>query len=116
MKVALIRIPKNKYTTIPEKIIGMFVWEEGRWEVYAPPAIKAKIDDIGDLRVEFCVETKRAIIRKEQLKKRTELDWLNGAFGVLRWDFKPTLGIGDIETFTKDEVRRFKDIFSLLKE
>lgn len=115
MKVALIRTPKNKYLMTPEKIIGMFVWEE-RWEVYAPTKIKAQIDDIEDVSVFYCKEIKKAIVRRQEIKKRTEMDWIKGVFEILRWDFRPSLGIGDIENFTKDEVERFKDIFSLLKD
>lgn len=116
MKVALIRIPKDKYHYTPEKIIGMFIWEDNRWEAYAPPKIKAQIDDIEDLRVEYGIETKTRYIREEKLVKRTEMEWIKGAFGPLRWDFRPSLGIGPVETFSKDEVERFKDIFSLLKD
>lgn len=109
MEVSLIRIPKDKFHYTPEKIIGIFVFENNRWEVYAPSNIKTKLDTIEDTRTEYCKESKGGIIRFEKVVKRSEKEWIDAIHYALRWDFKPmSFGTEPIETMSKDEVERYK--------
>ena len=109
MKVSLIRIPKDLSHNVPEKIIGMFVFENNRWEVYAPPNIKAKLDTIEDTHIEYCKESKAGIFRFEKVVKRSEKEWINAIHHTLRWDFEPmTFGTGPIESMSKEEVKKLK--------
>ena len=115
VKIALLKIPKNKFSVIPEKIIGIFVWENDEWILTAPKAIKRKIDrDVSEFYSEYCNKGKNTITRKVKMFNRKDYDFIKHVNDVLLWELKERYAVGDIESMTAKEVERFKEVIALL--
>ena len=110
MKIRLLYVPEE-HDTLPTIVKGMLAWED-KWNVYADKSIQGIVEGaLGELGSHYCDESDQGVVMLVKRLKRTDYDYGKYVNELLR-DLQPTIiRAGDIESVTKPQFERSKQIF-----
>ena len=113
MKIAMLYGPKDKSSVVPETIVGMFAWENDKWNLYTSKKLKTQIEEaLSKPILDYeCKNTKSGILMMDKgTFTSADLEWIGLINNELFYAEIPN-GVGKVEKVGKAEFERLKAVF-----